>query len=47
MSQALPRLAAMGDTARAILWMLASGVLFILLNGTLRLLAQQLDPFVT
>jgi drug/metabolite transporter (DMT)-like permease len=47
MSLALPRLAALGDTPRAILWMLASGVLFILLNGTLRLLAQQLDPFVT
>lgn len=27
--------------------MLACGVLFILLNGLLRLLAQQLDPFVT
>ncbi|MCO6415937.1 DMT family transporter [Siccirubricoccus sp. KC 17139] len=31
---------------QAMLWMLASGVLFILLNGLLRWLAQQMDPFV-
>jgi drug/metabolite transporter (DMT)-like permease len=41
------RIAAAGANARAMLWMLACGVLFILLNGLLRLLAQQLDPFVT
>jgi len=29
------------------LWMLASGVLFILLNALLRVLAQRLDPFLT
>src|SRR4051812_47965242 len=33
-------------TVRAMLWMLACGVLFILLNGLLRVLAQQMDPFV-
>jgi drug/metabolite transporter (DMT)-like permease len=43
----LARIAGASDTMRAILWMLACGVLFILLNGLLRLLAQQLDPFVT
>ncbi|WP_207791969.1 DMT family transporter [Siccirubricoccus phaeus] len=32
---------------QAMLWMLASGVLFILLNGLLRWLAQHMDPFVT
>jgi drug/metabolite transporter (DMT)-like permease len=41
------RIAGASDTTRAILWMLACGVLFILLNGLLRILAQQLDPFVT
>ena len=43
----LARITGASDTVRAILWMLACGVLFILLNGLLRLLAQQLDPFVT
>ena len=47
MSVALARLAGASDSLRAVLWMLACGVLFILLNGLLRLLAQQLDPFVT
>jgi drug/metabolite transporter (DMT)-like permease len=32
---------------RAMLWMVASGVLFVLLNAVLRHLAQRLDPFVT
>ena len=41
------RVAGLAPNLRAILWMLACGVLFILLNGTLRILAQQLDPFVT
>lgn len=41
------RITGASDTTRAILWMLACGVLFILLNGLLRILAQQLDPFVT
>jgi drug/metabolite transporter (DMT)-like permease len=43
----LARITGASDTVRAILWMLACGVLFILLNGLLRVLAQQLDPFVT
>jgi drug/metabolite transporter (DMT)-like permease len=42
----LSRLAGASPTVRAMLWMLACGVLFILLNGLLRLLAQQMDPFV-
>ncbi len=46
-SARLARITGASDTVRAILWMLACGVLFILLNGLLRLLAQQLDPFVT
>lgn len=46
-SAGLARITGASDTVRAILWMLACGVLFILLNGLLRLLAQQLDPFVT
>jgi len=33
--------------ARAMLWMLASGIIFTGLNALLRVLAQQLDPFVT
>ncbi len=32
---------------RAMLWIKASGVLFVLLNAVLRHLAQRLDPFVT
>ena len=43
----IARITGASDSVRAILWMLACGVLFILLNGLLRLLAQQLDPFVT
>ena len=34
-------------TLRAMLWMVASGVLFLLLNAILRGMAQQLDPFQT
>ncbi|MBV1797741.1 DMT family transporter [Siccirubricoccus sp. G192] len=34
-------------TVRAMLWMAVSGVLFILLNTVLRMMAQQLDPFQT
>ncbi|MCB4823153.1 DMT family transporter [Roseicella aerolata] len=36
----------MGNVPRAMLWMLASGLLFTCLNALLRALAQQLDPFV-
>src|SRR4051794_22094377 len=43
----LARVAGASATVRAMLWMVACGVLFILLNGLLRLIAQQLDPFVT
>ncbi|TCZ65541.1 DMT family transporter [Roseicella aquatilis] len=44
----LPAAAAAGSRAvpRAMLWMLASGLLFTGLNALLRSLAQQLDPFV-
>ena len=38
---------ARGPALRAMLWMVASGVLFVLLNAVLRHLAQRLDPFVT
>lgn len=34
-----------GATLRAMLWMVASGVLFLLLNAILRGMARQLDPF--
>ena len=34
------------NVPRAMLWMLASGLLFTGLNALLRTLAQQLDPFV-
>jgi drug/metabolite transporter (DMT)-like permease len=37
---------AAGMVPRAMLWMLASGLLFTCLNALLRTLAQQLDPFV-
>ena len=43
----LAGLRAAPPAVRAIAWMLLCGVLFILLNGLLRILAQQLDPFVT
>jgi drug/metabolite transporter (DMT)-like permease len=41
------RLDRAGPVLRGMLWMIAGGVCFALLNTMMRLLSQQLDPFVT
>jgi len=35
-----------GPTIRAMIWMAASGLLFTILNATMKTLAHQLDPWL-
>ncbi|MSQ49188.1 MAG: EamA/RhaT family transporter, partial [Betaproteobacteria bacterium] len=45
MSAALPR-STLSPTVRGMLWMVATGILFTLLNSTMKKLAHELDPWL-